>query len=300
MLEEFNLWLKKISSAFSRSKANEQVEEIYSLHEAARRGELEMFYQPKVDMTNGMPVGVEALLRWRHPEFGLLAPGMFNAALKSPLGIVVIDLGLWGIQIAVKQISEWQKDGLVIPVSVNVMASELTNGDFCEWLKGVFEKYPDVVPSMLELEIVESSNLSDPERVTAVITKCRATGVKIALDDFGTGYSSLSYVRNIPSDHVKIDKTFVQDITHNHLDRGLVKFVITLAHSFDRKVIAEGVESLEHGLILMKLGCRYAQGYAIARPMAATDLPDWISQYNGHPEWKEGYLLLDIQPALFN
>lgn len=270
---------------------------IYTLREAATRGELVMYYQPKVDMTTGLTIGVEALMRWRHPTLGLLSPAMFDDAIKSGSEIT-IDLGCWAIQAAIKQISDWKKHGLSIPISVNVMASELTEGDFYAWLREALEQHTDVCPTMLELEIVESSSLSDPKRVTDVISKCRTAGVKFALDDFGTAYSSLSYVRDIPSDHIKIDKSFVRDIIHNHQDQGLVQTVIALAHSFDCKVIAEGVESIEHGLVLMELGCKYAQGFAIARPMQATEVPAWVKQYKGHPEWMAGCLVHETQAAL--
>lgn len=264
-------------------------EDAGSLHEARRRGELVMFYQPKVDMASGMAIGVEALVRWHHPILGLLCPAMFEVAIKSR-NPVTFGLIHWAIHTAVKQIADWKKIGLSIPVSVNVMASELINDNFCEWLDDVFKQHPEVNRTMLELEIVESSNLSNLEQVISVITRCRAAGVKFALDDFGTGYSSLSYVRNVPADYVKIDRMFVKDLTTNHQDRGLVQLVISLAHLFDRKVIAEGVESIEQGSELIKLGCKYAQGYAIARPMAAADLPSWVHQYKGYPEWSEGCL----------
>lgn len=255
-----------------------------SVLEASRRGELVLFYQPKVDMTTGFTVGVEALLRWEHPRLGLISPAMFKHALK-PGTDGIINVGQWAIQVAIRQISEWNRAGLTIPVSVNVLASELTSGDFFAWLREVFIQYPDVSPAMLELEIVESSNLSDVQSVIRVLLGCRSMGVKFALDDFGTGYSSLSYVRNLPADNIKIDQTFVKNIASNHQDRGLVQVVINLANTFDCTVIAEGVESIEQGLILMQLGCKYAQGYLIAKPMLAADIPGWIEQYKGHPEW---------------
>lgn len=253
------------------------------IKEAARRGELEIFYQPKVDMSQGTLVGVEALLRWRHPKLGLLQPEMFCLArLQNESD--VIDLGHWVIAKAIQQISDWQKTGFKTPVSVNVMPSEL-NDNFCDWLNGLFRHYSDVDPSMLELEIVESSQICDPLTLFKVITRCRLIGVKFALDDFGTGYSSISYMRNLPADHVKIDKMFVNEIVHNIQDQELVKFIIGIVAVFEREAIAEGVENVNQGLMLMRLGCKIGQGYAIARPMAAVDLPGWVNGYKGHPEW---------------
>lgn len=253
------------------------------IKEAARRGELEIFYQPKVDMSQGTLVGVEALLRWRHPKLGLLQPEMFCLArLQNESD--VIDLCHWVIEKAIQQISDWQKTGFKTPVSVNVMPSEL-NDTFCDWLNGLFRLYSDVDPSMLELEIVESSQICDPLTLFKVITRCRLIGVKFALDDFGTGYSSISYMRNLPADHVKIDKMFVNEIVHNIQDQELVKFIIGIVSVFEREAIAEGVENVNQGLMLMRLGCKIGQGYAIARPMAAVDLPGWVNGYKGHPEW---------------
>lgn len=253
------------------------------IKEAARRGELEMFYQPKVDMSQGTLVGVEALLRWRHPTMGLLQPEMFYLGLQGKSS--VIDLGHWVITKAVQQISDWQKAGFHTPVSVNVMASELINDNFCDWLDGIFRHYSDVDPSMLELEIVESLQISDPISLFDVITRCRLSGVKFALDDFGTGYSSISHMRNLPADHVKIDKMFVNEIVHNIQDQELVKFIIAIVSVFEREAIAEGIENVNQGLMLMRLGCKIGQGFAIARPMAAVDLPSWVNEYKGHPEW---------------
>lgn len=271
---------------------------VYSLREAARRGELEMFYQPKVDMALGVTIGVEALMRWRHPELGLLTPGMFQEAMSSDKELI-IDLGHWGVEEVIKQLARWREEGLLIPISVNVMASELLSDGFCGWLADLFKKHQGVLPSMLELEILESSQLGNLRRLVEVVTQCRATGVKVALDDFGTGYSSLCHVKTIPSDYIKLDQTFVKDIIHNHQDRGMVSSVISLAQNYNRKVIAEGVESIEHGRVLMQLGCYLAQGYAIAKPMAACELPDWVRTYTGHPEWT-GKKVCDGQVVLFS
>ena len=251
---------------------------------AIRRGELVLFYQPKVDMSTGEAIGVEALLRWKHPKLGLLSPAMFIQAMHVDYD-GVINIGRWAIQQAVRQISEWAKMGLSLPISVNVLASELADDNFCAWLHGVFSKNPDVNPSMLELEVVESSSIGDIQTIMQVFKACQEMGVKVALDDFGTGYSSLSHIRNLNADHVKIDQSFVKNLHLNHQDRGLVRIVIQLAYNFDCKVIAEGVESVNHGLILMRMGCRYAQGYVIAKPMPASEMQRWISQYQGFPEW---------------
>lgn len=256
----------------------------YPLRDAAKRGELILHYQPKVDMTTSMTVGVEALLRWQHPTLGLLHPDTFKKAFQNEQHIA-IDLAHWVIEQGIKQLSEWQKRGISIPISVNVMASELTSQGFYEWLTRTFEKYPTVEPSLFELEIIESSNLTDLHKVVSIIKKCKLLGIKVALDDFGTAYSSLAYIRNIPSDHIKIDKMFIHEIAHNNQDKDLLTMIIALSDLFKRKTIAEGVESIEQGIVLIGLGCKVAQGFAIAKPMPACELPNWVNNYKTHPQW---------------
>jgi EAL domain-containing protein (putative c-di-GMP-specific phosphodiesterase class I) len=274
--------LKNITTLYERFRRRNGA--VNTLHAAQGRGELVMFYQPKVDMTSGLIMGFEALLRWKHPTLGVLQPAAFDQALKTGKE-VVIDLGPWVIEEAIKQIVGWKKLGIKIPVSVNMMSSELIGDGFLDWIGVIFEEYSDISPSMLELEIIESSILTDYVQVIAAIKKCRSMGMKIALDDFGTAYSSLSYIRNLPADHLKIDKSFVKGLVNNQQDQDVVKTVISLANSFNCKVIAEGVESIEDGLMLLNLGCEYAQGYVIARPMAAMEIEGWIKQYGGCREW---------------
>lgn len=271
---------------------------IYSVREAARRGELVLFYQPKVDMRNGTTIGVEALLRWQHPELGILTPGMFDLAMKTGAD-VVLDIGHWAVEKGVEQLSDWGKEGLFVPISVNVMASELMVGDFHEWLCGVFNKHPDVSPTLFELEIVESEILSNPWKIVDVVARCRTIGVKFALDDFGTGYSCLSHVKNIPADFVKIDKSFVENIVNSAKDRDLVRAIIALAQSFGCEVIAEGVETVDQGLVLLQLGCPIAQGYVIAKPMEADKFPEWVRRYKGMEKWENDHFEQLDQQFLF-
>lgn len=254
------------------------------LREAATRGELVLHYQPKVDMTTSKTVGVEALLRWQHPTLGLLHPSIFQHAVQSEK-YIVIDIAHWVIEQGIKQLNEWHAHGLSIPISVNIMACELASVGFYEWLTNAFNKYPAVNPALFELEIIESSNLTDLHQVVSVINKCKLLGIKVALDDFGTAYSSLAYIRNIPSDHIKIDKMFINEIAHNTQDKDLVNMIIALSDLFKRKTIAEGVESIEQGIILIGLGCKVAQGFAIAHPMPADELPNWVTTYKAHPQW---------------
>lgn len=282
----FNLNFDRYKSAVQRAIGKPSVTRFKCLEEAIKRNQLTLHYQPKVDMYTGTTIGVEALLRWNHPQLGLLTPAMFAQAMHDDFS-GVLNIGHWAIHKSIDQISAWGQEGLTMPISVNVLAAELTEGDFCSWLADLFAQHADVPPSLIELEIVESSTICNIDKVIQVVTACRKIGVKVALDDFGTGYSSLAHVRNLPADHVKIDQSFVKNLHFNHQDRDLVGIVIQLAHTFHCKVIAEGVETIEHGCVLIRLGCRYAQGYAIARPMQASEFPRWNKEYKSVPEWEE-------------
>jgi len=146
--------------------------------------------------------------------------------------------------------------------------------------------HPDVSPNSLELEVLETSALSDISQVAAVMNACKALGVHFAIDDFGTGYSSLTYLRRLPASLIKIDQSFVRDMLNNADDAAIVAGVISLAKAFQREVIAEGVETIEHGTALLQLGCELAQGYGIARPMPASDIPAWLKSWKPDVAWQ--------------
>lgn len=157
--------------------------------------------------------------------------------------------------------------------------------DFAERLRLTLERHPDAMPRNLELEILETVALADMEKAVQVLTHCRQFGVRFALDDFGTGYSSLTYFRSLPVDILKVDQSFVREMLDDPDDLGIVESVVKLAHAFNRQVIAEGVETLEHGAMLIHLGCPLVQGYGIARPMPAEKLPAWIGQWHKNAAW---------------
>ncbi|WP_371367672.1 EAL domain-containing protein [Pseudomonas sp. QL9] len=240
-------------------------------------GEFVLHYQPKVDLDNAALVGVEALVRWANPDQGLLMPGLFLPALQgSPLDM---HLGEWVIRTALAQAEAWRLEGKPVAISVNVSACHLLDQHFPEWLGGCLARYPDLPPASLELEILESVAIDDMARAIQVLRQCRKLGVHFALDDFGTGYSSLTYLRQLPVDTLKIDQTFVRDMLHDGDDLGIVEGVIRLAETFDREVVAEGVETLEHARQLRRMGCRFGQGYGIGRPMPAQELPIWLESW---------------------
>ncbi|SIS96325.1 EAL domain-containing protein [Neptunomonas antarctica] len=246
-----------------------------------------LHYQPKVNMRTGTVIGVEALIRWQHPERGLLNPIEFLPVIENHA--MSIELGEWVIATALSQISQWQEMELNIPlsISVNIAAVQLQQCDFTARLAILLATYPDVEPHYLELEVLETSALDDVQHVSEIMDACIALGVKFALDDFGTGYSSLTYLRRLPASLIKIDQSFVRDMLNDAGDLAIVEGVIALAKLFKREVIAEGVESIEHGRALLQLGCELAQGYGIARPMPASDFPAWISDWKPDISWQD-------------
>ena len=250
--------------------------------DALAGGELCLYYQPKVNMQDGRIVGAEALLRWQHPALGLLLPGAFLPLIEdSPL---IVSVGQWVIDTALAQLAMWQREGVQLTVSVNVAASQLQQPDFAAQLAHSLARYPALSPQYLELEILESAALHDMGQVSEVMQACQALGVSFALDDFGTGYSSLTYCKRLPASLLKIDQSFVRDMLVNSEDRALVEGVISLARAFGRDVIAEGVETIAHAHALRSLGCHLGQGYGIARPMPAADLPGWAAAWPASAE----------------
>ena len=262
-------------------------ESIEHIRAALDKNEFVLYYQPKVNMRTGEIIGAEALVRWQHPERGLLPPAAFLPVIEDhPLSI---ELGDWVIDTALQQISHWQTHGLKMPVSVNVGALQLQQSKFAERLAQQLAQHPDVAADFLELEIVETSALKDIAEVAELMRECRALGVHFAVDDFGTGYSSLTYLKRLPAGLLKIDQTFVRDMLDDPDDLEIVKGIIGLANAFHRKVIAEGVETIAHGELLIPLGCELAQGYGIARPMPAADLPEWAANWLPHSRWTNLY-----------
>ncbi|MBB5370504.1 MULTISPECIES: bifunctional diguanylate cyclase/phosphodiesterase [unclassified Janthinobacterium] len=247
-------------------------------------GELRLYYQPKVNMRAGTVVGMEALLRWQHPRRGVLAPAQFLPLVEQT--DLIIDIGEWVLRQALWQMQRWIAAGQHWVVSVNIAARHFQQPDFVSRLKTILGEFPGVRPSMLELEILESSALHDIEHVRRIIRACQALGITFALDDFGTGYSSMSYLKRLPANIVKIDQSFVRNMLNDHDDLHLVRAVIGLARSFSLTVIAEGVESIEHGARLIQLGCDLAQGYGIARPMPADAVLDWAANFVPAPQWR--------------
>jgi EAL domain-containing protein (putative c-di-GMP-specific phosphodiesterase class I) len=255
-------------------------ESIDRIRRALANREFTLHYQPKVNLRTYEIVGVEALIRWQHPEQGLVFPGAFLPTLEGhPLAV---DLGEWVLESALNQIESWAEAGLsTVKVSVNIGASQLQQADFVERLRTLLLERPHVAhDSLLELEILETSALEDLSRVSNTIEACRQIGVSFALDDFGTGYSSLTLgLKQLPVTVIKIDQSFIRNILDDPDDTAILKGVLGLADAFRREVIAEGVETAEHAKRLLALGCDLGQGYGIAKPMPAKDFFDWQAKW---------------------
>lgn len=252
---------------------------------ALEQGEFLLYYQPKVNMRTGEVVGAEALIRWRHSQRGLLLPGDFLSMIENLT--ISEQLDEWVIDTALAQISHWQNQGLKIRVSVNIGARQLQQANFLDRLKALLSAHPDVQPEQLELEILETNALDDIGRVSKLMYACREMSLHFALDDFGAGYSSLTYLRHLPADTLKIDRSFVRDMLDDPDDLAIVQGVVGLAKAFGRTVIAEGVENIAHRELLISIGCELAQGYAIARPMPAHEMPEWVISWRQNAkDWK--------------
>lgn len=250
---------------------------------ALAAGEFTLFYQPKVNMRAGRPVGVEALIRWQHPQRGLLLPGLFLPMIENHA--LSMELDDWVLETALTQMDLWRAQGLEMQVSINVGARQLQQVDFATRLGQRLAAHPDIAPEYVQLEVLETSALADLTHVADVIAACRKIGVSFALDDFGTGYSSLTYLKRLSVEQLKIDRSFVRDMLEDPEDLVIVESVLGLALAFRREVLAEGVESIKHGEMLLRLGCELAQGYGIARPMPPEALPDWWAAWRNPEAW---------------
>lgn len=269
----------------SEQDARELVGQLEQIRHALHAGELVLHYQPKVDMKTGVVFGVEALVRWRTSTGEWIPPGEFLPAMHNhPLDI---EFGDWVIRTALTQMRLWKQQGLDIQVSVNVSSQQLFDEAFVDKLGRDLEEFVDIAPSALQLEVLESSMLHDLDSVSEVMHRSRQLGVSFALDDFGTGYSSLAHLKHLPAQVLKIDQGFVREMLESTDDLSIIFGVIGMAKAFGMQVIAEGVESIEQGSLLQRLGCQQAQGYVIAKPMPAAAIPEWIQRWRAVPVWTE-------------
>src|SRR3954471_21173780 len=236
------------------------------LRSAIQEGQIRLYYQPKADLRTGRIMGAEALARWDHPEFGIVGPSEFvpiaeQTGLITPLTSFVLDAAL-------SQVREWRDAGLELSVAVNLSARSFLDTQLAAEIPRLLAKH-GVEAELLELEITESMLMTDPARAEATITRLRQIGLSLSIDDFGTGYSSLANLKRLPVDAIKIDKSFVMEMAVDASDAAIVRSTIELAHNLGLQVVAEGVESEDAWRHLEALGCDYAQGYYLARPLPA-------------------------------
>ncbi|MFT4241134.1 MAG: EAL domain-containing protein [Acidovorax sp.] len=255
------------------------------LRDALADAQFALYLQPRVDMRSGAVVGAEALSRWQHPQRGVVPPGEFLPLLEGT--DLEITFGEWAIETALATLERLQDSALAMPVSVNVGAQHLQAPGFADWMARCLARHPGVPAHMVEIEITESAALYDLAAVAHALTDLRALGVTVSLDDFGTGYSSLTYLRRLPMDTLKIDQSFVHGMMGDAGDLAIVQGVIGLARSFGYHVIAEGVETVEQGQLLLQLGCTQAQGYCIARPMPLDAFIDWVRAWQPPAAWRQ-------------
>lgn len=250
-----------------------------------------LHYQPKVELRTGKVVGFEALIRWQHLTRGLLSPAEFIPIVaQHPIAVSVGD---WVIAEALSQLNDWNHQGFRTTVSVNIDSQQLNDLDFLRRLHDVMQMFPDVQPSQLELEVLETGALENLAHVSDLIRQMQKEGIHCALDDFGTGYSSLTFLKQLPTLTIKIDQSFIRQMLEDAEQLVIVESVISLARRFERNVIAEGVETVVHGLFLSALGCRQAQGYGIARPMPAELVVGWTQNWLAPRCWQQVPLLDD-------
>jgi len=261
----------------TQSSLNELQLTAGELEEAIINKQLLLHYQPQIDIKSGSLSGVEALVRWQHPKYGLIYPNLFvPLAEKSGL---ISDLTAQVIRLAVEQTLSWKAENLMLQVSVNISADNITSLSLPEQLSNMLNNHK-LDPSMLTLEVTESALMGELVTSLDILTRLRMKGIELSIDDFGTGYSSLSQLYRVPFTELKIDQSFVMHMNDDEDARGIVKTCIMLGHELKMHVVAEGVEDKETLQILKEMGCDIAQGYYIARPMPAEDLVEWNKDRN--------------------
>jgi diguanylate cyclase (GGDEF)-like protein/PAS domain S-box-containing protein len=262
---------------FYRSDLNSSAGERQSLESGLRhavdRQELQLYYQPIVNLSTGAIAGVEALIRWQHPKLGVVLPDQF-IAIAEESGLIV-PIGHWVLREACRQAKEWRDAGLSeMRLAVNISAVELRSKEFVAGVESILAD-TGFDPKCLELELTETFLMQDSKSTSLVLSAIKALGVQLALDDFGTGYSSLSYMRRFPIDTLKVDRSFVRDLTMDASDASVVNAVINMGRSLHMRVVAEGVEAPDQLLFLKEHGCSEAQGYHFSRPLQAREFAVW-------------------------
>jgi len=247
------------------TQAQTQLQLMNDLWLARERKELRLMYQPKFQAPSGPVVGFEALLRWQHPQYGLLSPDAF-LPLAEKTGMI-ISIGEWVLDEACRQLNAWHEAGhRQWSVAVNLSTMQFEQPDLVEMVMGCLERH-QVAPDKLILEVTETTAMSNPDESVRLLTRLTELGVKASIDDFGTGYSSLLYLKRLPASELKIDRAFVNELRAEGEDATIVSAIVALAKTLNLRVVAEGVETVEQQQFLTELGCNTLQGYLLGRPL---------------------------------
>jgi diguanylate cyclase len=252
-----------------------QINLIRDLRRAPANAELQLHYQPKLNLINGRVEQAEALLRWQHPTYGMVSPAEF-IPLAERTGSIQL-LTAWVMGEALRQLHEWASTGLYLQLSVNVSADDLHDLQLADKVAQLLAQY-QVPASQLIFEITESAVIENPQQALLILQQLRALGISLSVDDFGTGYSSLSQLKRMPVQELKIDQSFVRDLDETSEDAVIVRSTIQMSHSLGLKVVAEGVEYERSLRLLERWGCDTAQGYLISRPLPAQAFAAWLAE----------------------
>jgi diguanylate cyclase (GGDEF)-like protein len=266
---------------YQDQSSSERLTLVGALRRAIADDELTLYYQPKVDCRSGAVAGVEALVRWQHPQQGLIPPDRF-IPLAEQTGLIR-PLTRWVLTSAIRQTRAWHDQGLMLSVAVNLSAHDLQDADLPRWVGELLERW-NVSAEWLKLELTESALMSDPAQALEVLTALCDLGARIAIDDFGTGYSSLGYLKRLPAHEIKIDRSFVADMAAQERDQAIVRSTIDLGHNLGLAAVAEGVEDQQTLELLGGLGCDLAQGFYLSRPLPAASVAAWCLTRNELPE----------------
>ena len=256
---------------------------LVQIERAVAQNELCLRYQPIFDMRQGRLIGVEALVRWQHPQRGLLAPEAFLPLVESDDLIRQVDF--WVISMALRDLAAWRAKGLRLRLSLNVGARTLMTAGFLESVKALLHRYPEIASTDIDLEVRETAAIHDLDTIAAVVAEAEALGLCFVIDDFGKGNASLSAFRHLGAKALKIDQSLIDGMSRDQGDLSQVASVIGVARAFDCGVVAEGLETPEQGMLLLDLGCELAQGFYIAHPMEADSIPAWVESYTPPTQW---------------
>jgi EAL domain-containing protein (putative c-di-GMP-specific phosphodiesterase class I) len=248
-----------------------------ALRRATENHELSLHFQPQVELRDGGLIGVEALLRWRHPDFGMISPAEFIPIAEA--SGLIIPIGDWVMRTALQQLLDWDRCGIAVPVvAVNLSAAQFRQEHLVRNVKNLLAE-TGVPPGRLEIELTESLMMDDPIAAVSVMDELHRAGIQLSIDDFGTGYSSLNHLKRFRIDKLKIDQSFVRDLNRDPEGEAIVRAIVSLAESLRFRTIAEGVETEPQLSFLRTIGCHEVQGYLFAKPMPAADLQGWIDAW---------------------